>query len=798
MLAAHPLVAQAAVIAREDTAAGDQPDTAADKQAGARDKRLVAYVVPADGADGADDADGGGGPGGAGGTGGLPAMVREFAAARLPEYMVPAAVVVLDALPLTPNGKLDRKALPAPDFGSAAGAGRGPADAREELLCQAFADVLGLDTVGPGDDFFALGGHSLLAVRLASRVRAVLGVEVPVRALFEAPTAAGLAKRLASAGAARAALVPQPRPGRVPLSFAQQRLWFIGQLEGPSPLYNTPVVVRLSGEVDAAALGAALRDVIGRHEVLRTVFPATEEAEPFQQVIPVGELDWELQQEQVAPGDLQAHVAAATGYAFDLAVEVPVRAWLLTDSAAGTGAGAGTAGERVLVVVVHHIASDGWSAGRLGRDVSVAYAARCAGRAPGWAPLPVQYADYALWQRELLGSEDDPGSVISRQVGYWRDALAGAPEELALPADRPRPAVASHRGHGVPLEVPGPVHAKLREVARGQGVTVFMVLQAALGVLLSKLGAGADIPVGAAVAGRTDEALDDLVGFFINTLVMRMDLAGDPEFGQLLGRVRETSLAAFEHQDVPFERLVEELAPARSLSRNPLFQVMLTVQNNAAAALDLPGVRAEGMSPDSPMARFDLFVVVAEASGADGGPAGLRGAVTGAADLFDRGSVELIAGRLVRVLAAVAADPGLRVSQVDVLEAAERDQLVAGWNDTAAELPPGMVPELVAAQAARVPDAVAVTCGGELVSYAELAARAGRLGRVPGRAGGGPGVGGGGVPAAGRGDDRRGAGGVAGGGRVPAGRPGPAGRAGVVHAGGCAGGGAGRHRRGAG
>ena len=287
------------MIAREDTAAGDQPDTAADKQAGARDKRLVAYVVPADGADGAD---GGGGPGGAGGAGGLPATVREFAAARLPEYMVPAAVVVLDALPLTPNGKLDRKALPAPDFGSAAGAGRGPADAREELLCQAFADVLGLDTVGPEDDFFALGGHSLLAVRLASRVRAVLGVEVDIGVLFEAPTPAGLAGELAGAGAARAALVPQPRPVRVPLSFAQQRLWFIGQLEGPSPLYNTPVVVRLSGEVDAAALGAALRDVIGRHEVLRTVFPATEEAEPFQQVIPAAELDWELQQEQVAPG----------------------------------------------------------------------------------------------------------------------------------------------------------------------------------------------------------------------------------------------------------------------------------------------------------------------------------------------------------------------------------------------------------------------------------------------------------------------------------------------------------------
>jgi amino acid adenylation domain-containing protein len=634
VLAACPQVAHAAATVREDVPG---------------DRRLVGYIVPA--ADSDRDI--------------LPNLAGEYASARLPEYMVPAALVLLDDLPLTANGKVDKAALPPPSSPTGK-PGRGPATAEEEILCGAFAEVLGLELVGPEDNFFDLGGHSLLAIRLVSRIRAVLGTELSVRAVFESPTPARLSERLEGAGPARQALTVRPRPERVPLSFAQQRLWFLSHLEGANPAYNIPAAIRLSGELDTAALAAALMDVTERHEVLRTVFREVD-GQPCQQVRQIGELTAGLAVIDVPESGVQAAIAAAVGEPFDLAADVPWRARLLRLGP----------GENVLVLILHHIAGDAWSMRPLARDLSVAYAARRRGEEPGWPPLPVQYADFAVWQRELLGMADDPDSLLAKQLAFWRAVLAGIPEELPLPYDRPRPATPSYRGHAAPLRVSAECHQRLVALARAHGMTLFMVLQAAVAVLLSRLGAGDDIPIGSPVAGRTDEALDDLVGFFVNTLVLRTDLSGDPSFDELLERTRESGLGALANQDVPFEKLVEVLAPARSAARHPLFQVMVSVQNNAQAALELPSVDT-GLAPvGPPAARFDLDIVVAEILDEDR-PGGLGGLLTTAADLFDPQTTDMLAERLVRVLEAVAADPRIRVQTVDVLGEEERLRVMAG------------------------------------------------------------------------------------------------------------------------
>ncbi|MFJ3339536.1 amino acid adenylation domain-containing protein, partial [Streptomyces sp. NPDC086766] len=682
VLAAHPAVAQVAVVVRED-----RPG----------DRRLAAYLVPA------------------AGERAEPAQVRAHAARSLPGHMVPAAFVTLDALPLTPNGKLDRKALPVPENGtgqSTGQAGRAPRSPQEEILCGLFADVLGVREVFADDHFFDLGGHSLLATRLVGRIRSALGVELAIRTLFEAPTPAALAERLGEAGTARPALLPAVRPERVPLSFAQRRLWFLDRLEGPGATYNIPLALRLRGGVDREALRAALGDVVARHESLRTVFPE-EGGVPWQEVLPAGEVGLELPVTEVAAGGLEGALAAAAARGFDLGSGLPVRAELFVLGAE----------DQVLLLTVHHIAADGWSLVPLGRDLAVAYEARSAGRGPEWsAALPVQYADYSLWQRELLGEESDEASVVSEQLEFWRAALAGAPDLLELPTDRPRPAVAGHRGGMFTFTVEPGLHQGLVSLARESRATLFMVLQAGLAALLSRLGAGEDIPLGGAIAGRQDEALDDLVGFFVNTLVLRTDVSGDPSFRELLGRVREWDLAAYAHQDVPFERVVDAVAPDRSQARHPLFQVMLVLQNTAAAELRLPGLDTATLPVGTGAAKFDLGLEFGERS-----TGGMDGLVEYSSELFDHSTVERLVDRLLRLLTAVIEAPDAPIGSVDILDDGERRLVLTDWNDSARPLEPATVPELFARRVAADPQAPAVISTGRTLSAAELDVRANRL-----------------------------------------------------------------------
>ncbi|UYQ64836.1 non-ribosomal peptide synthetase [Streptomyces peucetius] len=683
-LTAHPSVAQAAVVARED-----RPGL----------KTIAAYLVPVPGQT-------------------LPgtAELRAHVAGALPDYMVPSAFVALDRLPLTPNRKLDRRALPLPE--GAGAEGRAPRTAREARLCELFAGVLGLEKVSVDDSFFDLGGHSLLATRLVSQVRTAFDVEIAVRVLFEAPTVAALAERLGDAGRARKPLTAVPRPEQIPLSPAQQRLWFLNRFEDAGGNYNLPLAVRLSGELGVGALRAALGDVVARHESLRTVFPEAD-GQPHQVVLDAGRAVPALPVIGVAEHDLEAALAAAAGKRFDLTTEAPVHARLFALD--GT--------EYVLLLVVHHIAADGWSMAPLARDLSEAYRARCAGEAPAWQPLPVQYADYTLWQREVLGDENEPGSELSRQVDFWRTALDGVPEEIGLPADRPRPPETSYRGDTVDLEIPADVHRRLATFARQSGASVFMVAQAGLAALLSRLGAGTDIPIGSPIAGRTDEALDDLVGFFVNTLVLRTDVSGDPTFRELVERVRETDLAAYANQDVPFERLVEIFNPERSLARHPLFQVMLSFQNNAEAGLDLDGLRATGKGIGLRTSNFDLSVVLEERFGDDGAPAGIVGGIEFATDLFDRETAAALAARLVRVVGELVADPDRRLSAVDVLTEEERRRILVDWNDTGRDVPQSSLTGLFEQQAARTPNATALVFQDVRLTFAELNGWANRLAR---------------------------------------------------------------------
>ncbi|MER7758018.1 amino acid adenylation domain-containing protein, partial [Kitasatospora sp. NPDC097643] len=638
--------------------------------------------------------------------------VRDAVRSRLPGYMMPSAFVLLDALPKTPSGKLDRAALPAPDFaGAPQRAARTP---QEQILLSLYADVLGVPSAGVDDDFFELGGHSLLATRLVSRVRAVLGVELPLRALFDNPTVARLAGQLTEAGT-RPALEPRPRPELLPLSFAQQRLWFLYKYEGVSATYNMPLVLRLTGELDPAALEAAVNDVIARHEPLRTVFPDLD-GEPYQRVLDPAAARLDLSIEEVPESELAAEVAECARRGFELDREMPIRGRLLTPGP----------GVHVLVLVLHHIAGDGWSLGPLADDLRNAYTARRDGERPQWSPLPVQYADYSTWQHELLGDDADPDSLFGRQAAYWTSHLAGLPDQATLPADRPRPPIASYRGAEASFTIDAATHAALRELARSADATLFMVLHAGLAALLTRHGAGSDIAVGSPIAGRTDEGLDDLVGFFVNTLVLRTDTSGNPSFAALLAQVRETSLAAYTHQDIPFEYLVEKLNPRRTAAHHPLVQIMLALQSEADLRFELPGLTTELVNPAPGGSQFDFTVNLIEEFDEDGRPAGITGLVEYATELYDPATIEAFTARWIRLLAAAGQGPELPIGALDILSGEERGRL-ASWSCSPRTVAGTPLPELFEAQVRATPQAPALIDATGTVSYRELDERANRI-----------------------------------------------------------------------
>ncbi|MEK4557553.1 non-ribosomal peptide synthetase DhbF [Bacillus sp. FSL K6-0036] len=683
VLANHPHIEQAAVVVRED-----QPG----------DKRLAAYVV----ADTAIDT----------------AELRRYMGASLPDYMVPAAFVEMDELPLTPNGKLDRKALPAPDFSTSV-SDRAPRTPQEEILCDLFAEVLGLARVGIDDSFFELGGHSLLAARLMSRIREVMGAELGIAKLFDEPTVAGLAAHLDLAQSARPALQRAERPEKIPLSFAQRRLWFLHCLEGPSPTYNIPVAVRLSGELDQGLLKAALYDLVRRHESLRTIFPESQ-GTSYQHILDADRACPELHVTEIAEKELSDRLAEAVRYSFDLAAEPAFRAELFVIGP----------DEYVLLLLVHHIVGDGWSLTPLTRDLGTAYAARCHGRSPEWAPLAVQYADYALWQQELLGNEDDPNSLIAGQLAFWKETLKNLPDQLELPTDYSRPAEPSHDGDTIHFRIEPEFHKRLQELARANRVSLFMVLQSGLAALLTRLGAGTDIPIGSPIAGRNDDALGDLVGLFINTLVLRTDTSGDPSFRELLDRVREVNLAAYDNQDLPFERLVEVLNPARSRATHPLFQIMLAFQNTPDAELHLPDMESSLRINSVGSAKFDLTLEISEDRLADGTPNGMEGLLEYSTDLFKRETAQALADRLMRLLEAAESDPDEQIGNLDILAPEERSSMVTDWQSVSEKIPHACLPEQFEKQAALRPDAIAVVYENQALNYAELNERANRLARM--------------------------------------------------------------------
>ncbi|MGF6980522.1 amino acid adenylation domain-containing protein [Paraburkholderia sp. JPY465] len=684
-LCGHAWVREAVVVAREERAGEPQ---------------LVAYVVAAEEAQEAQ----------------LAATLRAHLVGQLPDYMVPAAFVPLAELPLTVNGKLDRRALPAPQDDAYARRGyEAPRGELETVLAQLWAELLGLERVGRHDHFFELGGHSLLAVRLLSRLSQIAGVELSLAMLFARPVLADLAAGVAGAvsGAAAQALpaiVAVSRQAPLELSFAQQRLWFLAQLDKDSARYHVPLGWRLQGRLDRAAWRRSLDQLYARHEALRSVFVDAEEG-PRVEILPPGTglpvLEHDLRERPDAAAALVALCAEEACMPFDLARGPLVRGRLIRLSEQ----------EHVFLLTQHHIVSDGWSVGVLVRELGSLYRAFVAGQADALPVPAIQYPDYAAWQRQWLS-----GERLQRQAQYWREALSGAPSMLALPTDRPRPARQSFAGATVPVEIDAELTRELRRLGREHGTTLFMTVLAGWAAVLSRLSGQDDIVIGVPSANRGRREIEELIGFFVNTLALRVDLSGGPDVATLLERTRRTALGAQEHQDLPFEQVVEIVQPPRALDHTPLFQVMLAWENHAGPSFDLPGLSVEAAADGLDQVKFDLELSLSE-HGEE-----IAGTLSYATALFDQATIERQRGYLLALLRAMVADAGQPVERIDILPAAERGYLLEELNRTEAAYPSERcIHELFEAQVRRAPEAVALVHENERLSYGELNARANRL-----------------------------------------------------------------------
>ena len=689
-LAALPQVREVVVVAREE---------------GAGDRRLVAYWVSREGLLEQDVPD--------------VEQLRDHLKAELPAYMVPSAFVRLGEMPLTPNGKVDRKALPAPDADAlVAQAYEAPQTPTEEMLASIWQELLGVERVGRNDNFFDLGGHSLLAVQLLARIRRELGQEVALRTLFEAPTVAEVAGRLQTADEALVAPMERAdRQGRLALSWSQQRLWFLEQLENLGDAYHMSGALRLEGELDVDALRRTLDAIVCRHEVLRTVFvKAEDDAEPVQVVKPAAGFDLacvDLSGKALSGNReeaLQQALNHANAQRFDLSNGPLIRGVLLRLGGQ----------EHVLFVSMHHIVSDGWSIGVLTREIATLYAGfqqKEADPVQRLPALPVQYADYAQWQRQWL-----TGERLGEQLAFWKEYLSGAPALLELPTDHPRPALQSYRGALIGVELDAALARQLRALGQRHGATLFMVLQLGWAILMSRLSGQEDVVLGTPVANRRRSELEGLIGFFVNTLALRTRIDAAQTVSEQLQSIRKQTLGAFSHQDVPFEQVVEVVRPERSLSHSPVFQVMFGLENTPEREFELQGLRLAQHKLDRASSQFDLSLSVRESE------AGLSAELEYCTDLFEQETMQRWLGYWQRLLESMVADETQPVGELAWLPQAERDLVLMGFNDTAVAYPQEvLIHELFEQQVKRTPEAVAVQYEDERLTYAQLNGLANRL-----------------------------------------------------------------------